>query len=330
MTIRWEARSHAQIYEEVHTPTGDLASTVAGWRWSAADLGELRSRYERAVEQLMAVSEGASAEAAARASRRATRGLAEARELAAQAGAQRARLTELNDELRRGLLPPVPPTETMSNFTGAGIAWLTAPDFTAADAHRLNEEELARDRMRAYEQTLDPDTLAGESTPTPTSPSDDHPTVPLIPRPQFPPEFTPPPSGPATETWVVSGQLDAPPPDSAPSGHIEPPARVLGSDPTVPVIAKPVAPVVGRFEGPAPAFGPTGHVMPVSGQFDGKAPAFGPTGHVEQPAEPAPPAPIPGSALPPREWVDPQAIRRNPDDPFQPGFQVSPAVWGDS
>jgi hypothetical protein len=224
-TIRWEAKSHAEIYSEVHTrgegADHDLAVTVPWWQHHAADLGEVRSRYESAADRLLSTAEGTAARAATVATRLVTRELTEAQELTSLAGARRAVLNELNWELRAALPPPVPPVE-LGGFLREGIGWLLAPDFATEDAHRLNEEAVARDRMRAYEQAVTAEALANDGhrqdrtgAATPAGRSHGEATVPLGMR-------------------QLTGAAY---PDFGPTGHIEPdeePAAentVLGTPP---------------------------------------------------------------------------------------------------
>jgi hypothetical protein len=147
---------------------------VPWWRESAADLHELRSRYEAVVRRLLGGSTGAGADAAAAAARLVTRGLTEAHELTVLAGARRARLSELNERMRATMPEPVRPAEHGSEFLGHGRAWLTPPDFDRADAARLNAAELARDLMRDYERATSPEALA-EDARDPHRPADGHP-----------------------------------------------------------------------------------------------------------------------------------------------------------
>lgn len=162
-SIRWEARSHAEIYSEAHTSAygadHGLAVTVPWWRQGAADLGEVRSRYESAVNRLLSTAEGVAADAAAVATRLVTRGLTEAQELTYLAGTRRAVLNDLNGELRASLPVPVTPVEHSGVFLHEGLHWLFAPDFVAEDDRRINEEAIARDRMRAYDQAIGTEAL---------------------------------------------------------------------------------------------------------------------------------------------------------------------------
>jgi hypothetical protein len=166
--VRWEALSHAQIHHGVHTPevgtAPSLAATVPVWRESVADLGEIRSRYEAAVSRLLTANAGANADAATVASRLVTRGLTDAGELTALAGARRARLLQRNGELRRSMPDPTAPVEHGSGFVLGGQGWLEPPDFERAEAARINAGDVARDKMREYELDLANDTLAHDAS----------------------------------------------------------------------------------------------------------------------------------------------------------------------
>jgi hypothetical protein len=189
--IRWEAWPHQRIYDATHTEAAgsaySLATTVPLWREIVADLGEVRTRYEAAVRRLLEANAGTNADAADATSQLVTRGLAEARELATLAGAKRARLSELNDQLRREMPEPGVPVEDGSQFLDRGLGWLTPPEFHALETNRLNTEDRARDLMRNYEASISPEALAADAhnslTGSPAMEFADHtggePTVPL-------------------------------------------------------------------------------------------------------------------------------------------------------
>lgn len=164
-TIRWQGRSHAEIYRDVHTsaPGTDhrLVDTLPWWQRCAADLGEVRARYETACGRLLPVVSGSGRDALVAALLPVTRGLTEAKALTSLAGTRRLVLNALNQELRATLSPPRSPIEFSSGFLDDGFGWLLAPDFVTEDVRRLNEEALARDRMRSYEQAIATDVLDG-------------------------------------------------------------------------------------------------------------------------------------------------------------------------
>jgi hypothetical protein len=166
--IRWEAWPHQRIYDATHTeafgPANSLSVTVPLWREIVGDLDEVRTRYEAAVRRLLEASGGANSDAAAVTSRLVTRGLAEARELAAVAGAKRARLNELNEHLRREMPEPGVPVENGSQFLDNGLGWLTPPEFHKVETTRLIAEDRARDLMRNYESSIAPEALAAENS----------------------------------------------------------------------------------------------------------------------------------------------------------------------
>lgn len=161
--IRWEARSHQKIYDEVwteeHAPLLPLVETLPMWRRIDADLGEIRSRYEVVHQRVLDASAGADADAGHAAAGLVTRALAEAQELAGRAGARRAMLSELHGQLRRAMPQPRPPAEDAGGFLLGGHAWLSAPDFHGDDAARRNDEEWARELMRRYERDITVDQL---------------------------------------------------------------------------------------------------------------------------------------------------------------------------
>jgi hypothetical protein len=157
--VRWEARSHEQIYHEVHREEArpvshSLAETVPMYKEFCADLREVRSRYESLVRRLMGGSAGTGAEAASVAAGIVFRGLSDAYELTSLAGSRRGKFYELNEHLRRTMPEPSGAPENTSGFTGHGRAWLNPPDFESEDNARQGEGERARDLMRDYERSL--------------------------------------------------------------------------------------------------------------------------------------------------------------------------------
>jgi hypothetical protein len=189
-SVRWEAWSHPRIYDATQTgavwPANSLAETVSRWRGIVADLDEVRARYVEAVRRLDAAGFGPNADAAKLASQQIRRKLAEARELAAVAGAKRAKLSELNERLRLTMPEPVATVEDSSHFLGRGLDWLTPPEFHARDKARLDAEEHARDLMRAYEEdvasqalTADAHDLVDGSSSKLSTQAGDEPTIPF-------------------------------------------------------------------------------------------------------------------------------------------------------
>lgn len=260
--VRWEARSHAQIYHEVHKPTTGpvphaLATTVPWWKELAADLHEIRSRYESLVKRLMNSNAGTSAEAADGSARLVLRGLTDAHELTCAAGARRINLNDLNVRLRQEMPEPVVPAEVMNGFIDWGRTWLVPPDFDREDRERHDAGERARDLMRDYERAIASPALTGDFGRQPVGHTTasvvdrhfDGPTVPLsAARAHTGPVVTEADHRPGTTVgWGPQFRADQPgpgwdalPPEFGPQGHAQPAdaeerlAGAMGSAPPPP------------------------------------------------------------------------------------------------
>jgi hypothetical protein len=303
--IRWEAWSHRQIYEATHTPAHGMAlnldTTIALWWEIVGDLGEVRTRYQNAVDRLTAVNAGPNAEEAGATSLLVTRGLTEAQELAGLAGAKRARLNELNEHLRREMPEPGVPVEEYSPFLDQGLGWLTPPEFHRAETGRLNAEERARDLMRGYETAIAPDALTANAHNSADNPAHhdhtgDEPTIPLSGRLTGGTSDT----GPVSIAGCSSGDGAEPPVDGESPGRF----GVVGRQPT---------PHWAYGE-----FGPEGHVSLGDGPDTD-------TSDDEQTSRAA------GGAIP--SWRDegdrPVGPRRGSDNLFGTDFTVPPGVIGE-
>ena len=295
--IRWEARSHEQIYHEVRCeetkPALTLAATVGMYKDFTAGLEEIRGRYRSLVRGLMGGSAGTGAEAAGVASDLVFRGLTDAYELTSLAGARRNKLSELNENLRRYMPEPSGAPEITSGFVGNGRSWLAPPDFEAKDSARYGAGEEARDLMRGYERSLT--TLASSggtelAAPDKLGVTDRHMNAPTVPLSTARHRL-------AVESANVPDQQVSAPPDGR--------RWVAAVQPSPP--------------GPHP-------------QGPGGFPAFGPRGHLgDEPATEGRPA---GGAIgtppPPRddEVAQPLSPRREDHDLFPSDGKAAPPVIG--
>lgn len=294
--VRWEALSHAQIYQVVHTGQTGAASTLAEtlplWRKSVADLREIRSRFDDAVALLMSASAGAGADAAAGAFRLVTRGLADALELTELAGARRFRLEARNEQLRRSMPEPTHPVEHTSGFLLSGHGWLVPPDFDHDDAARFNTAEVARDQMREYEKDIATDILADDGY------SWHH-------------EYQGRPVDPG------HGAPDAP--------TVQLSRTVASVTPTMDVPKSDARPAPTSDDGAVQPFG-MGHGPRGSYDLD-----FGPRGHVDLDEDAFAGSEEPTAALgappPPRGYVE-EAPRPRSNNPFEPDDYGFPPVIG--
>ncbi|MGB3440536.1 MAG: hypothetical protein WBA97_17450 [Actinophytocola sp.] len=291
--VRWEARSHEQIYDEVHRPeerrrSHSLAESASMYRDFSADLQEIRSRYSSLARKLIGESAGDGAEAASIAAGIVFRGLTDAHELTNLAGAKRNRLSELNEYLRRQMPEPVGAPEN-NGFTAHGRAWMDPPDFEAEDNVRHGRGERARDLMRTYERSIT--AFAGDGK-------------------TAPPTF----SGPPT---AVDRHLDGPtvPLSTARYGsRVSSSGGVDGQPPRPPDGAR-------HWTAAQPQAGPPAQ----AGYRD-----FGPSGHLdaENPESRAAGGAM-GSPPPPRDHeTELSSSRREDNDLFPSGGKASPPVIG--
>jgi hypothetical protein len=290
--VRWEARSHAQIYHEVHVPTTGsaphaLATTVPWWKEIAADLHEIRSRYESLVKRLMNNNAGTGAEAAGGSARLVLRGLTDAHELTCTAGAQRTKLNNLNVHLRQEMPEPMVPTEVMSGFIDQGRTWLVPPDFDREDSERHNAGERARDLMRDYERAIASPALTEDVGPQPVG---------------------------HTTANVVDKHLDSPTvPLSTARAH-----------------TSPVATGVDHPPGTAVGWGPQVGANHPAPDWDALPPEFGPQGHALPADAEEQQTGAMGSAPPPprdNDYSAPHA-HRGDDNPFASDGKAFPPVIG--